>query len=226
MKFASRLGIAAMIVTTLCAVARPAAAYNYHVFWFYNYNFYNSFAAITPNELYSDYSDDNTSFITLEQWRQDGGGSGDNWSEIGFIDGDLNSQYYNGVFGAYNELNGYSEFPIASGVTRANTTLSVDSNNSTIVNYLYNGYAYATVTTSYPYANQMQVGMESNGGYSSFNGFQTGVDASAYQVYAGGSSWIYWPSLASGYYNDSPGGSVSSNYGYDAYSQPHAYWYN
>jgi len=169
---------------------------------------------------------DPLSFTTLEQWRGDAGNS--NWTETGLMVGDLNNSDWHGVFGAAFESGSYFEFaigPYNPGDYAIESILSVETGNSSIVDYIYDDHEYATLNTSAAYSDNVQVGMESNSSSASFNYFYSGIDSSYWQLYAGGSSWYWWPTYASYYYNDSPGTSVTSSYGYDSSSRPHGYWY-
>ncbi|MFY9779239.1 MAG: hypothetical protein WAJ85_01860 [Candidatus Baltobacteraceae bacterium] len=226
-----RWAIALAITIALAATApqRVNASYDYHIQYEYDYNYYDTFAYFRAHELTSTYPSDPDSFITFEQWRADYSSSQsfNYWEEVGVMSGNLNNNNWEGGFGAAMQSDGYYEFALGSyngESTAPSTSLAVNSSNSYLVQYNFDGVAYYTVTTSAPYASSMTVGVESNEENPYFeNTFISGMDSSYYQIYAGGSSWLYWPASAD-YYNDSPSGQYAT-YGYDSGGHPHGYWY-
>lgn len=219
----SRTLIVSVLAFLLCVVSTMAAqADDLHAEWQYQTSFLNCATWVQTNYLEDNYDTDTSSFTTDEMWRNDGDSSF--WQEMGYMVGNLNNQDFQGIFGAYDEAEGYVEFSIQPNPPTglAEVWFGVQTPDHSVVQYWYNGHQVASVNSENNYSAYEIVGMEVNGVNANSQSFQS--LALDYMQTQNGGNYTFWPKTGIAYYNDTQ--YISTQYGYlatyNGQSQPGA----
>ncbi len=132
------------LLLCVCATTSSARAlYVYHDAYEYFVNAYDDFSYVYTGQLRSNcLFGDLYSGITNEMWRYDP--DGQSWTEMGDMEGELNSQCWNAGFAAYQTPNGYQEIALVPFRPWVGWhSFEINGSGNTVMFY-YNGNNVAT----------------------------------------------------------------------------------